>query len=172
MRKLLKWIGIIVLALFAIGVVRVMLMSPEERAAEVAKAEASRAERQAEQAAKEAAAAADKTAEAQRVADSLPAITAAEYASAYEENTVAADALYKGKQFKVTGTIEDINTDFMGDPYLTLRGTNEFSSPQFGFSKANLSALGALKRGERVTLICTGKGDIAKTAMSDECSLL
>ncbi len=105
--------------------------------------------------------------------DTLPNVTASAIASAYSENTVAADQQFKDKKFKVTGTVADINTDFMGDPYITLRGgVNQFMEPQFGFEKSDAAKLANLKKGSKVSLICIGKGDVAKTPMSGSCTLL
>ncbi len=98
-------------------------------------------------------------------------VTAAKLAKDYDENTVAADAKYKEKQLQVTGKIVDISTDFAGSPYLTLRGNNEFMGPQFGFSADDAPALAKLKKGQQVTLLCTGRGDVVKTPMSDDCSV-
>jgi len=103
----------------------------------------------------------------------LPSYTASDLARDYNDNTVAADQKYKGKKYKVSGAVVDISTDFLGKPYITLRGgVNEFMEPQFSFVRGQDKALAALKRGDRVTLICTGSGDVAKTAMSESCTLL
>lgn len=162
MKKLLKWIALIFVALVVIGVIADSLKSPEQKAADAAKsaqAAEQRAEQERQQAIQEAA--------------SLPTVTAHDIAVAYAENTVAADQKFKGKKFKVSGTVSDINTDFSGDPYLTLRGgVNQFMEPHFGFDKAALNQLASLKKGSKVTLVCTGRGDIAKTPMSGECSLV
>lgn len=98
--------------------------------------------------------------------------TAGDIARAYEENTVAADQRFKGKRYMVTGTVEGINTDFMGDPYVTLYGgVNQFREPIFGFQKSASGTLANLAKGSTVILLCTGKGDIAKRPMWDSCSL-
>lgn len=103
----------------------------------------------------------------------LPAITAADIALAYAQNSVAADQRFKGKKFKVAGSVVDINTDILGDPYITLRsGINQFMEPHFGFEKSAAAQLAKLKRGSMVTLVCIGKGDVAKIPMSDSCLLL
>jgi hypothetical protein len=107
-------------------------------------------------------------------ASSLPegSTTATAIAQAYEENTVAADQRFKGKKFKITGTVADINTDFMGDPYVTLKGgVNQFMEPQFGFDKSSSAQLASLKKGATITLVCIGKGDIAKTPIWGSCEL-
>lgn len=111
----------------------------------------------------------DKAAEQQKALDALPVVTSRELAVAYDENTVAADQRFKSKQFKVKGVVTGINTDIMGNPYITMKGTNQFLEPQFQFDKKASEQLAQLKKGMNVVLICTGKGDIAKTPMSDDC---
>ncbi|MDF9618194.1 hypothetical protein P5705_11120 [Pseudomonas entomophila] len=169
MKFLLKWAFIIFGGLMVIGIISNAMKSPEERAAEQTAREQRQVERQqAEAEQRQAAIEAEKKA----IAD-MPTVTAQGLASAYDANTVAADARFKGKRFKVTGTVADINTDFTGDPYLTLRGgVNQFMEPQFGFEKSDSEQLAVLRKGSKVTLLCTGRGDVAKIPMSKDCSLL
>jgi len=101
----------------------------------------------------------------------LKAYTASQVAASYDENTVAADISFKGKKVQVTGKITDINTDFMGNPYLVLAGTNQFMGPHFKFDKSDMSVMATLKKGAMVKVICTGKGDIAKTPMFEDCEM-
>ncbi|RMV29281.1 hypothetical protein ALP14_03347 [Pseudomonas amygdali pv. myricae] len=104
---------------------------------------------------------------------SLSTFTAAQLASAYDRNTVAADQQFKGKEYKVTGTVSSINTDFRGRPYVTMQGgVNQFMEPQFWFGDAKDPAIAQLQKGSRITLACTGKGDIAKTPMSEDCQFV
>ena len=111
-------------------------------------------------------------ARASRIA-SLSTFTAAQLAAAYDRNTVAADQQFKGKQFKVTGVVSSINTDFRGRPYVTLQGgVNQFMEPQFSFEDAKDPAIARLQKGSKVTLACTGNGDIAKTPMSEDCEFV
>ena len=91
-------------------------------------------------------------------------------AQAYDRNTVAADQQFKGKRFKVTGVVESINTDLFGNPYVTLRGgVNQFMEPQFQLDDAHANYAAGLQSGMRISLICTGSGDVAKTPMSKGC---
>ena len=159
---ILKNMGIGFLGLMAIGAAVEKSMSPEQRAAE----EQQRIER------------AQKTAEAARESTraeeaSLQTYTASQLARAYSENTVAADQVFKGRKYKISGTVKDINTDIFGNPYLVLRGgENMFMEPQFGFESSGSGSLSALRKGMKVNLICMGHGDVAKTPMSGECILL
>lgn len=98
-------------------------------------------------------------------------VSAQQLAQAYDRNTVAADQQFKGKRFKVTGVVESINTDMFGNPYVTLRGgVNQFMEPQFELDDAHASYAAGLQSGMRISLICTGRGDVAKTPMSKDCA--
>lgn len=165
MKALIKTVFIVVGGLFVLTSISNALKSPEEKAAEV-QYEVER--QQAEAASRQAAIEAKKKAFTE-----MPTVTAPTLASAYDANTVAADARFKGKRFKVTGTVSDINTDFTGAPYVTLRGgVNQFMESQFGFEKSESEQLASLRKGSKVTFVCTGRGDVAKTPISKKCSLL
>lgn len=97
-------------------------------------------------------------------------VTAQQLAQAYDRNTVAADQQFKSKRFKVTGVVDSINTDLFGNPYVTLRGgVNQFMEPQFELDDGHANYAAGLQSGMRISLICTGRGDVAKTPMSKDC---
>ncbi|MGY2222441.1 OB-fold protein [Pseudomonas gingeri] len=104
-------------------------------------------------------------------AEPLKAYTSAKVSQDYEDNTVAADMQYKGKRVKVTGRITDINTDFLGKPYLVLAGTNPYLGPQFKFEKSDIASLASLKKGTQISVVCTGNGDVAKVPMFEDCEV-
>lgn len=53
-----------------------------------------------------------------------------------------------------------------GNPYVTLRGAvNQFMEPQFEPDDADANYAAGLQNGTRISLICTGRGDVAKTPM-------
>jgi hypothetical protein len=173
MKKVLKWIGGGFLALMILGIFVNATKTPEEKAAEQATRENEQAARAAAQAAKAEAKTAAAAESAKQKLASLPAVTARDIAGAYNDNTVAADQVFKGKEFKVSGTVSDINTDILGRPYVTLRGgVNEFMEPQFAFDKSASGQLAKLKKGAKVTMVCTGKGDVAKIPLADSCTLI
>ena len=98
-------------------------------------------------------------------------VSAQQLAQAYDRNTVAADQQFKDKRFKVTGVVDAINTDMFGNPYVTLRGgVNQFMEPQFELDDAHANYAAGLQSGMRISLICTGRGDVAKTPMSKNCA--
>lgn len=180
MNKVWKWSLIGFFGLGAMGMVIEAAKSPEQKMAEAAELEAKKVQRELEkQIAKEeraAAKAAEQAAEqeaARKAIEALPSYSASDLARAYDANTVAADQKFKRQTFKVTGTITDISTDIMGNPYVTMRGgVNQFMEPQFSFDRDSANQLAELRKGMKVTLVCTGKGDIAKTPMSDDCIIL
>ena len=157
MKKIFKWIAIIFGVLFIIGFIGQLVKSPEQKSAE--RAAQAQHQTDAEQKKVDAIAA-------------LPTVTAVELAKEYDANTLAADQKYKGQQFKVTGKVTNINTDILGKPYITMGGPNQFMEPQFSFDKEHANALAQVKKGDRLTLLCEGKGDVAKTPMSGNCKIL
>jgi hypothetical protein len=101
----------------------------------------------------------------------LETYSVSQIAKEYESNTVKADSKYKDKTFKLKALVEDINTGLGGGAYVSARGVNEFSSAQLNFVDENLTALGDLKKGQEIEVICTGAGDIIKAPMFNNCEL-
>jgi len=92
-------------------------------------------------------------------------------AHAYDRNTVVADQQFKGKRFKVAGVVGATNTDILGNPYVTLRGgVNQFMEPQFELDDAHADYTAGLQSGMGISLICNGRGDVAKTPISKDCA--
>ena len=66
--------------------------------------------------------------------------------------------------------VEAINTDMFGNPCVTLRGgVDQFMEPQFELDDAHANYAAGLQSGMRISLICKGRGDVAKTPMSKGC---
>ncbi|GEM_PF-2996098 len=77
----------------------------------------------------------------------------------YYSNSVKADNDYKGKIIQVFGTIDDINKDIVGDPYITIQGNEIFSDTQCSFSKNKINEIAELSKEDRITVAgeCNGK---------------
>lgn len=100
----------------------------------------------------------------------LPRYDASDLASAYDENTVAANAKFKGKRFIVTGVVSEISTDFMDRPYVTMVSRrHRFYEPQFSMKRGHENYAASLQKGQTITLECTGNGDVMKTSMNNNC---
>jgi hypothetical protein len=86
-------------------------------------------------------------------------LQASELFRAYENNEVSADALYKGKIILVSGLVNDIGKDIIGDPYVTLSTGNSIWTVQCMFSSKQEGELAALRKGQSVSIKgeCNGK---------------
>lgn len=102
-------------------------------------------------------------------ANSHAVANAAEVAKKYRENQVAADQIYNDKKLLVLGTVEGINSGLGNSPYVTLRSSNMFQSPQIHFDNIDVSKVAALKKGQKVSFSCTGNGAIVGTPMFKDC---
>jgi predicted nucleic acid-binding Zn ribbon protein len=99
-------------------------------------------------------------------------VQAAQLASAYDRNGVAADAQFKGRSLRVTGAVVSIGTDMFNHAVVTLDGkVNQFLQPQAVLNESERARAGALAVGHTITLVCTGNGDVIKTPMLKECTL-
>lgn len=86
-------------------------------------------------------------------------ITALALASVYDDNEVAADQQYEGKELLVTGKVESIATVF-GSTYVTLKGKEmSLVSVQCFVDDSQKAAVAKLKKGTLATVqgTCDGK---------------
>ncbi len=88
----------------------------------------------------------------------------------YEANEVAADNAYKGRPLKVTGIVASIDKDFMDDVVLHLASPNEFMNTMATMTKSEGAKSAALSKGNRVVLLCEGKGRVLGTPALDGCT--
>ncbi|HCO6890821.1 TPA: zinc-ribbon domain-containing protein [Escherichia coli] len=116
--------------------------------------------------------ASEKNSDGRPQAVDLNQFSAQEIADAYDKNTVAADQQFKGKWILISGLVDEINTDFTGDAYVTLSVENRFSSPQAKFVKDEMDRLAKLEKGQRIRAICIGNGDVIKTPMLEQCTFV
>ncbi|MBR7069622.1 MAG: hypothetical protein IKI30_04150 [Oxalobacter sp.] len=110
----------------------------------------------------------------QQVDAKLPDVTTtpAEMAKAYADNSVSADQQFKGKLILVSGTVSEISNDANGNPYITMASGSFKNIPRFQFDKNNLDELAMLQKGQKLTVICTGDGDDAKTPVNKGCRII
>lgn len=115
----------------------------------------------------------------EKVASQAPAgnVTAVDLAAAYDANEIAADSRFKDKVFIVTGVVDDIGTDIIGNPYVTLR-TKEYGSGsgvwaadvQCIFAEEAKGQLAGLQKGQHVVLKGQVGGKIINIAV-ENCTL-
>ena len=69
----------------------------------------------------------------------------------------------------VTGTVTESSTDAMGDAVIAMKGEDQFLEPQFILSESAKSQAGQIEKGQNITLICIGSGDVIKITQSKDC---
>lgn len=82
-------------------------------------------------------------------------VTAAQLLKDFEDNELKADGKYKGKTLKVTGVVEEIDTDLFDDSKYLLRinGGGDFEFLSVTCHDMSTDVLSTLDAGKKVTVI-------------------
>lgn len=104
--------------------------------------------------------------------EELNHFTAQQLNDAYEANTVAADQRFKNKWLVVEGVVRETSTDLFGDAYVSLDVKDQFNRPRVKFIKSEENKLAQLTNGQKISAVCIGDGDIMKTPMLKNCTLI
>lgn len=96
-------------------------------------------------------------------------ITANELYKEYDKNEVRADNLYKGKQLLISGKVESIASNLFDDPEVYLSVSSLFGHVSADFKKSQKDRVIALDKGQSVTLLCTGAGEILGFPLVENC---
>jgi hypothetical protein len=96
-------------------------------------------------------------------------VTAPELIALYQRNEVAADRMLKGSKIAVKGTIDKVGKDFLGDPYITLKDSEEYSirSVQAFFGRDDEAMLAELAPGQRVIVFGKVNGLMMNVLLKD-----
>lgn len=100
-------------------------------------------------------------------------VTANELLKAYKENEVSANQKYQGKPLEVSGKIDSIEAGLADKPYVVLKagGEFEFVQPQAHFNEDEINKVANLKKGQAITLLCEGDGEVAGGPMLSDCRI-
>lgn len=90
----------------------------------------------------------------------------------YEENELAADARYRDRRLRVTGTVLSIEKTFDGDPELNLASGNPIFRTLARLDKSEIPRAAALSPMTRVVVECRAGERLLKMVMLEECSLI
>lgn len=85
-------------------------------------------------------------------------ITSEQILKEYDENGVRAATKYKNKVVEITGTIDDINVDILGDAYITLTDGSDFSLTDVEctfLDSQQINKLNNLVKGQTITVVGT-----------------
>lgn len=99
----------------------------------------------------------------------LISTTTVEVQKAYDANQVAADQKYFKKKLFLSGTVESINSGLGNRPYITMIGTNMFMPPILRFDEDDIEKIAALKRDQKIRVVCEGGGSLAGRAIFKNC---
>lgn len=145
LKKLLKWILIIVIGLIVLGFIGAMLSDDEPSTA----------------------ASTNTTADAP-VETAIP-VTAQQLFDAYDSNEVAADKQYKGQLLQISGTVASIDSGLTDNAQVQLATSNDFMSVSATGDENFDNAAASLNKGQSVTLLCRGEGEVIGSPMVGDC---
>ncbi len=95
-------------------------------------------------------------------------VTAKELSAAYDANEVSADASFKGRKLKVSGTVMGIDKDFTDNIIVKLGPTSNMFMSVFAYGMTP-SRAGSLSKGQKLTLTCVGDGKMIGSPILREC---
>lgn len=96
-------------------------------------------------------------------------VSPADLVQAYKDNEVAADEKYKGKKIEITGEVKDISSNIGDQPVVHLKADKALLGVSaHGLEKSDAAKL---KKGETVTLVCKGNGEVISVPSLDDCKL-
>lgn len=90
----------------------------------------------------------------------------------YDDNAIAADKTYKGKQLIVTGDIFDIGREVMQHPYVTFSKDGYLSTFQMVFNSDEESLVANLSKGQTIKVVGECMGESITTVLLDNCYLI
>jgi hypothetical protein len=102
-------------------------------------------------------------------ASSAIEVSASQLEVDYRTNEVSADAKYRGKVLRVTGTVDAIKKGISDDPYVTLKTGEMFNDVHANFEDEG--TLGTLHPGQRISVRCIGDNVIMGSPMLKRCVL-
>ena len=97
-------------------------------------------------------------------------VEAPRLAADYAANEVRADEKYKVGNILVSGTVSEISKDFVGDPYVTLGGSELFHDVQAHFADGDEEALASMTKGQKVTFVCEVSEQVVTEVMLNNCA--
>lgn len=89
----------------------------------------------------------------------------------YKANKVSADLTYRGKSLLVNGVIDSIHKNITNAPYLAISGGGPSKMVRAHFLKSELPRLSGLKRGQKITVACTGDSMLTGSPVLKGCAI-
>jgi len=98
-------------------------------------------------------------------------VTAKELAQQYEDNEAAGDAKYKNKLLEVTGVITSITKDLFDDTQIHLKGIHSFFDVYATLESSEEAKAIELKKQQPITLHCIGDGEVIGVPLLKNCMI-
>lgn len=149
MKKVLKWIGIVVIALIVLGFIGAMLGDDTDGATTSDTKPSD-------------------TPAVESNETALP-VTAQQLFDAYDSNEVAADKQYKGKLLQIDGKVASIDSGLTDSAQVQLATSNDFMSVTATGDEAFDDAAAGLSKNQSISLLCRGEGEIIGSPMVGDC---
>ena len=148
MKKIIKYIGIVIAGFFVLAVL-IVIINP-----------AGKTEKDGDGA---------QTAPREEVIK----VSAVRLSEEYDANKVAADSKYKGKILEISGIIKDIGKDILDTPYVSLQGRQlSLFGVQCMFARADESKLATLSKGQSIVLQGRVEGELIGNIVVRGCSII
>ena len=113
----------------------------------------------------------DKKAGAPKPAAVPVKVTAKELFRAYQQNEASAQQTYGTAPLLVTAVIAGVDLDFADKPVVKLATDNQFMPAQASLVEADQPKAAGMKKGETITLSCSGVSEVIGTPILKECEL-
>lgn len=87
----------------------------------------------------------------------------------YQANPIKADSIYRGKLLKLTGRVDKIDREIMGEPYVTFAIDDFLKDIRLTFKKSEEDKVASLEKGQTITVVgkCTGTLLSTTVALND-----
>ena len=89
----------------------------------------------------------------------------------YDSNQIAADKKYKGRKLSISGTVQYISYDILGEPFIVLSDTDLSTGVQCMFPRSDANLLASLHKGNEVIVVGHCDGHVLLNVLIRECSL-
>lgn len=101
--------------------------------------------------------------------DGVNAVLVSDVVQEYKSNEIAGDYKYKGKQLLIHGVIASIASDVNNQPVIHFKGEDLFNGASAKFKKPDIERIIKLKKGEALSLVCYGAGEVVSRPMFNSC---
>lgn len=101
--------------------------------------------------------------------ENVSVVTAKEIEDEYDENSVKADNKYLGKYVIVSGVVDNVGKDILGDVYVMINDGNEYTilGVQCYMADTELSNVAELTAGDRVYILGICDGELFNVSLDD-----